>query len=176
MLVDTIVGLRQPSAGWVRIDGLDVRGVRLDSLRDQVVVVREPAFFEGTLRENLSFGAPAADEEMSVALRDVGLTHLLAAPVGLDLPLFPSGAPLSRGEAVRVALGRALLARPRLLILDGVLDELADDERAQLWPVLAPRPGRTVLLVTRRAAAPPGQRLVVEDGVVTATTQVREAP
>jgi subfamily B ATP-binding cassette protein MsbA len=118
--------------GAVLVEGMDVRDIKLKSLRSSVIFVpQDPVLFDVTLRENLLYGNPAAthDELESVA-RLVQLESLIQRlPSGWDEPLGPRGNRLSGGERQRVALARALLQRPRILILDectSALDALTE--------------------------------------------------
>ena len=116
-----------PTAGRVLLDGIDVRGVTLRSLRSQLgVVPQEPFLFAGSIRTNLRFGRPdATDEEIDDAVAVVGLSDLIERlPLGLDTEVHERGQTLSSGERQLLALARAFLARPRLLILDEATSSL----------------------------------------------------
>ena len=109
------------SAGTVLIGGIDVRDIKLKSLRSNVIFVpQDPVLFDLTLKENLLYGNPAATEiELSEVTRLAQLENVIERlPNGWNEPLGPRGNRLSGGERQRVALARALLKRPRILILD----------------------------------------------------------
>lgn len=151
-LLDVIYGLRAPAEGHLEIDGRDFRELRLDDIRDQIALVREPQIFEGTVLENLRLGR----EELSTdrareALEEVGLLdHVLKMPEGINTRLATGGAPLSAGQAVQLELARALAHEPRALVLDECLDWLEDlPERDRLIElVFGPRDRWTVIVAS----------------------------
>ncbi|MBL9103604.1 MAG: ATP-binding cassette domain-containing protein [Myxococcales bacterium] len=125
-LFDLCFGLRAPDRGQVEVDGVDLRTADLPALREQVALVRTGDLFRGSIRDNLQVGAPDASlAVLRVALSLVALDDTVAAlPGGLDTELTPSGSPLSESQASRLVLARALVAQPRLLLIDGALDRL----------------------------------------------------
>jgi len=153
-MLETLAGLRTPSAGTVHIDELDLRRADLASVRDRVVLVHGADFVADTVIDNLRIAAPDRLEEAEVRelLRLVGLEKVIdALPSGLDTPMLPNGAPLSETQARRLALIRALAARPRLLLLDRALDNLGLDisTKAELLDeVLGPGAPWTAVVVT----------------------------
>ena len=158
----------EPDRGAVLIDGHDLRGVSLHSLRSQVGVVFEEAFlFSDSVRANIAYGRPgASDAEIEAAAR-VAQAHdfVMALPRGYDSVVGERGLTLSGGQRQRIALARAVLQDPRILILDDATS--AVDARTEeainegLRTVLA---GRTTLLVAhRRSTLHLADRVVVLD-------------
>jgi ATP-binding cassette, subfamily B, bacterial len=159
-----------PAHGRVLVDGVDLRTVTLASLRRQLgVVPQEPFLFAGSIRDNVAFARPdASDEEVLEACQAVGLDELIEPlPMGLDTPVYERGSSLSSGERQLLALARAFLAQPRVLILDEATSSLdlkseAIIERA-LDRVLE---GRTAIIIAHRlSTAMRADRIaVVNDG------------
>ena len=110
-----------PVGGRVLLDGHDVRTLKVDSLRSQVQLVSQhPFIMRATIRENLALAAPQADTaQLWQALEYAQLAaEVRAMPKGLDTLVGERGSSLSGGQAQRLAFARALVAKPRLLILD----------------------------------------------------------
>ena len=150
-LVDLLFGLRLPDAGWVEVDGADVRTVRLDTLRENVAVVKGLELVEGTVAENVRMGRDfVSPADVRDALLKVGLLEAVRRlPDGLETRLWATGSPLSLGQANRLMLARGIVGQPRLLILDESLDHMDADVRQTVLPaVLGPGVHWTLLVVT----------------------------
>ena len=120
-LAKLLTRLIDPTLGSVRIDGVDLREVRFSSLRSRVVLVPQEGFlFDASLLDNIRFGKPVAtDDDVRLALTELGLdTWLAGLPRGLSTQVGQRGESLSAGERQLVALARAYLADPDLLVLD----------------------------------------------------------
>ena len=120
-LVRLIARLYDPVSGEVRLGGEDIRKIHLKSLRHRICYLpRDPVLFDGSIASNLLFVRPGASEqELEEAMQTVGLTTLIRSlPGGLRQRIGPDGCQLSGGERQRLALARALLQQPRILILD----------------------------------------------------------
>lgn len=149
-LVDVLYGLTRPSSGVVLVDGADLRSLDLEQFRAQVALVRGDEAFEGSIAENVRMGRDADEAAVRGALIAVGLLdEILALPEGMDTALSPGGLPLSRGQTRRLLLARAIVARPRLLVLDEALDGVDEAaRRAVTDAIFAKGAPWTVLLTT----------------------------
>jgi ATP-binding cassette subfamily B protein len=161
-----------PTSGEVAIDGHDLRDVTIDSLRLQLgVVPQEPFLFMGTMRDNIAFARPSAsDDEVMEAVHRVGLTELIERlPEGVDTLVHERGVSLSSGERQLIALARAFLAAPRVLVLDEATSNLDLKSETKVEAGLdAVLEGRTAIIVAHRlSTAMRADRIaVVDDGQI----------
>lgn len=153
-LASLFVGRAQATSGAVEIDGLDVRSWNLPALRDRVALVGGTSVIEATIAENLHLARDdVRPDDMRKALQAVELLDsVMLLPSGLDTRLELDGTPLSRGQVSRLMLARALAGKPRLLLLDGVMDYLDDERRRRIWQIIRRDYPSTVVLLTRSAA------------------------
>jgi ATP-binding cassette subfamily B protein len=162
------------SSGTIAIDGADIRSVRLSSLRRSVGIVFEDTFlFSDTVRSNIAFAAPDASEvDVERAARLAGADEFVVAlPQGYETVLGESGFSLSGGQRQRIAIARAILADPRVLILDdatSAVDPTKEHEiRAALEEVTR---GRTTIIIGHRPAtiALADEVVVLDEGRIVA--------
>jgi ABC-type multidrug transport system fused ATPase/permease subunit len=157
------------SAGRVTVDGVDVRDLALGSLRRAVGVIgQEPFLFSATVRENIAFGRPqASDAEVEAAARAAQAHEFIAAlPDGYDTLVGERGVTLSGGERQRIAIARALLLDPRILILDDATASVDATTEAQIRLALrqAMRGRTTIVIAHRLSTIALADEIVVLDG------------
>jgi ATP-binding cassette subfamily B protein len=157
-----------PTEGRVLVDGIDIRTVTLRSLRSQLGVVPQEAFlFAGSIRTNLSFGRTGiTEDDIEEAINVVGLRDLIERlPQGLDTEVHERGQTLAAGERQLLALARAFLARPRVLILDEATSSLDLRSETVIERALDRLlEGRSAILIAHRlTTAQRADRIVVID-------------
>ncbi len=143
-----------PTHGSVRVDGHDLRGVQVQSLRRQVAVVLQDTFlFNATVRQNLLYGKPDAREEELVAAAQAAYAHEFIEDLsqGYDTSIGERGVKLSGGQRQRLALARAILADPRILILDEATSSVDAEAEYLIQQALDEvMKGRTSLVIAHR--------------------------
>jgi ABC-type multidrug transport system fused ATPase/permease subunit len=170
----TIIGLiaafYAPTSGRVLVDGVDLAKVRLDSFRKQLgVVLQESFLFDGTIRENVAFGRPSATEEEILAACRVARVDEFAETFEkkYDTVVGERGVKLSGGQKQRVSIARAILADPRILILDEATSSLDSESEALIQEGLRYlMRGRTTFVIAHRLSTirRANQILVIEGG------------
>lgn len=172
----TIAGLAasylNPTQGTITVDGIDLSSVSLDSYRSQLgVVLQDDFLFEGTIRENILFPRPEATEDQ--VLRAVRAAHVNEFTdrfeKGLDTLIGERGVKLSGGQRQRIAIARAILADPRVLILDEATSNLDTESEAYIQESLRSlMKGRTTFVIAHRLSTirQADQILVIENGQI----------
>jgi len=164
-----ILGLYRPTSGAVLADGIDLRQLDPAELRRQIGYVEQKVtLFYGTLRENITIGAPlAGDEELVRAARLAGLADLVNThPHGFDLMIGERGESLSGGQRQAVALARAMVNEPAILLLDEPTSAMDHStEQALRQNLAAYAQGRTLLITSHRSSMLElADRIIVVDG------------
>jgi len=152
-LGDVLLGLLTPESGDVFVDGVPLRTLPRDAWRARVgYLAQEPMLFHGTIRENLLFARPAATvAQLDAALAAAACDFVERLPQRLDAPVGDRGALLSGGERQRLALARALLREPDLLVLDEATSALDAETEARIVQTVRALRGRcTVVFCTHR--------------------------
>jgi subfamily B ATP-binding cassette protein MsbA len=171
-LTGLIASLYVPTAGAIHIDGVDLGTVRLDPYRRQIgVVLQETFLFEGTILDNIAFARPGATrDEILIAARRARVDEFAEAlEEGYDARIGERGVRLSGGQKQRISIARALLADPRILILDEATSSLDSKSEALIQEALASLlVGRTTFVIAHRLSTVrrADQILVVEGGRV----------
>ena len=155
--------------GGIEIDGTDLRRIRLEDLRRQIGIVLQDAFlFSGTIAENISYGNPDAvfEEIMQAAIAANAHNFIVAKPDGYDEQVGERGKNLSGGEKQRISIARAILHKPKILILDEATSSVAVETEKQIQEALARLvKGRTTFAIAHRLSTlRQADRLVVLDG------------
>ena len=181
-LAKILVGFQKPAEGRVLVDGQPVESLEPISYRSSVCLVPQEGYlFHGSIAENIGLARPdATREEVESVCRDLGvLDRFLALPEGLDTVVGTGGASVSAGERQLIALARALLADPSLLILDEATSNLDPaterDMAAALRRVLE---GRTAIVIAHRSGtiAMADRVVTIEDGRIVETAKVGVGP
>ncbi len=174
-LLGLIARVHDPREGTVLIDGVDVRQVKLDSLRQAMAIVpQETLLFSMTLRENITLGLrDVPDEIVHAAIATARLSNdLPQLPRGLDTPVGERGASLSGGQKQRTAIARAIVRDPRILLLDDALASVDAQTASQIIGALSNRGDgqapRTTFIVSQHlmAVRQADQILVLDEGTI----------
>ena len=169
-MIGLIAAFYTPSAGRVLADGIDLAKVRLDSYRSQLgVVLQETFLFDGTIRENVAFSRPDASEEHILAACRIARVDEFAETFEkkYDTVVGERGVKLSGGQRQRVSIARAILADPRILILDEATSSLDSESEAMIQEGLSYlMRGRTTFVIAHRLSTirRADQILVIEAG------------
>ena len=173
-LVSLVPRFYEASSGKITLNGMDIRKVRQEDLMGHVgIVPQETVLFSGTVRDNIRYGKPDADDEEVIAAAQAAQAHefILGLPQGYDTHIEERGANLSGGQKQRIAIARALLTRPSILILDDstssvdVATETKIQEALKEW-----MKGRTSFMVAQRISTVlnADKIVVIDEGRITA--------
>lgn len=171
-LIGLVSAFAKPVGGTIRVDGVDLSTVKLESYRSQLGVVLQDNFlFDGTIRENILFGRPdATPEALEDAARIARVDEFaLKMEKGYETIIGERGVKLSGGQRQRVAIARAILADPRILILDEATSSLDTESEAYIQEGLAAlMRGRTTFVIAHRLSTirSADQILILEDGEI----------
>ncbi|MBE0690913.1 MAG: ABC transporter ATP-binding protein, partial [Anaerolineae bacterium] len=173
-IINLIPRFYDASEGQILIDGVDIRDVTLDSLREQIgIVLQETNLFSGTIRENIAFGRPEAtlDQVMDAAKAAAAHDFIMSFPQGYDTSVGERGSTLSGGQKQRIAIARALLLDPHILILDDSTSSVDLQTEAQIQSALDHlMEGRTSFVIAQRISTVVNadQILVLDKGQIAA--------
>ncbi|MBT8486657.1 MAG: ABC transporter ATP-binding protein/permease, partial [Phycisphaerae bacterium] len=167
-LLSLLPRLLVPDTGRILIDDVDIATISLASLRGQIGVVTQETFlFRGTIAENIGFGVESAtDEQIRAAARRAHADEFVRAiPGGYDATIAERGASLSGGQRQRLAIARAILREPAILILDEATSQIDAESETHIAAAIAEfGSGRTVLVIAHRLATVlDADRIVVMD-------------
>ncbi|HRB12593.1 MAG TPA: ABC transporter ATP-binding protein [Vicinamibacteria bacterium] len=171
-LISLVMAFNRPSAGRILVDGRDLAGVRLGEYRSQLAsVLQENFLFDGTIVENVGYAKPGASrEEVIAACRVAHCDEFIQGfPQGYDTVVGERGIKLSGGQRQRVSIARAILANPRVLILDEATSSLDSESEEMIQDGLRNlRAGRTTFVIAHRLSTirSSDQILVLEGGVI----------
>lgn len=173
-LVNLIPRFYDPTSGSVKVDGTDVRDVDLSELRASIgIVLQDSVLFTGTIKENIRWGKPdATDEEVERAAQAAQAHKFITSfPDGYETMVGQKGVNLSGGQKQRLAIARALIRQPRILILDDSTSavDMGTEERLQKALKDAMKGRTTIVIAQRISSVMDADRIVVlEDGAVAA--------
>ena len=168
-LVNLLCRFYDVNEGRVRIDGVDIRKIRREDLREQVgVVLQDPFLFRGSIWENITYGRPQAEVETVIGATKAANAHdfVVSRPHGYDTWVGERGAGLSGGERQRVSIARVLLMNPRILILDEATSSVDAESEAAIRAALAEltRNRTTIAIAHRLSTLQSADRIVVIEG------------
>ncbi|MCY4118894.1 MAG: ABC transporter ATP-binding protein [Caldilineaceae bacterium] len=179
-IINMIPRFYDPTEGRILLDGKDVRGATLQSLRSQIgIVLQESTLFATSIRENIAFGRPDASEEEIIEAARVAQAHefIEGFPEGYGTRVGERGATLSGGQRQRVAIARTLLTDPRILILDDATSSVDTQTEHLIQQALANLMlGRTSVIIAQRLSTVrlADQILILEKGRISAAGQHEE--
>jgi ATP-binding cassette subfamily B protein len=182
-LVNLVPRFYDIASGRILLDGLDIRRLKQDSLLAQIgIVPQETVLFSGTVRDNIRYGVPTASDEEVIGAAKAAQAHefILTLPQGYDTHIEERGANLSGGQKQRIAIARALLTRPKILILDDSTSSVDVETETRIQEALEAshtsggittqkRPHTTLVVAQRISTVLKADKIVViDDGRIAA--------
>jgi len=153
-IINLIPRFYHPTEGIVRVDGINIQSVQVESLRRHIgLVLQDPFLFSDTIRENIAYGRPDAPMDEIIAAAKVARAHdfILSFPKGYDTKVGERGVTLSGGQKQRLAIARALLMNPRILILDDSTSSVDTETEHLIQQALTDlMQGRTTFIIAQR--------------------------
>jgi ATP-binding cassette subfamily B protein/subfamily B ATP-binding cassette protein MsbA len=173
-LVSLIPRFYEPSSGRITLDGVDIRDLKIENLRQQISIVLQDVYlFYGSVRENILFGKPDADEREVIEAAKIANAHdfILALPDGYDTMVGERGVKLSGGQKQRVSIARAILKDAPILILDEATSSVDTETELLIQQALERLiTGRTTIVIAHRLSTIRNADLIV----VLEENQIRE--
>jgi ATP-binding cassette, subfamily B, multidrug efflux pump len=173
-LINLIPRFYDVTGGKILVDGVDIRDVTLDSLRAHIgIALQEPILFSGTVRDNIRYGKPEASEEEVIAAAKAAQAHdfIMSFPKGYDTEVGQRGAGLSGGQKQRISIARAILVKPKILILDDSTSSVDVETEALIQEALdTVMQNRTSFIIAQRISSvlKADKILVLERGKIVA--------
>ena len=172
-LVNLVPRFYDVSSGRILLDGVDIRQLKQDSLLAQIgIVPQETILFSGTVRDNIRYGLPTASDEEVVAAAKAAQAHdfIVELSKGYETHVEERGTNLSGGQKQRIAIARALLTRPKILILDDSTSSVDVETETKIQDALASMRQHTTLVVAQRISTvlKADKIVVIDDGCIAA--------
>lgn len=179
-LINLIPRFYDANSGRVTVDGVDVKDVTIESLRTHIgIALQEPVLFSGSIRDNIKYGRPEATDDEVIEAAKAAQAHdfILSLPKGYDTEVGERGVGLSGGQKQRVSIARAILVRPKILILDDSTSSVDVETEALIQQALETvMKGRTSFIIAQRISSvlKADKILVLERGKIVAEGHHKE--
>ena len=153
-LLHLLLRLYDPQKGRICIDGIDIKKFKLESLRRQIGIVHQDIFlFPSSIKDNIAYGKPTASLEEIMKVAKMARIHdfISSLPSGYDTPVGERGVTLSGGQRQRLAIARALLLDPKIILMDDPISQIDSETEMAIYNALTKYfKGKTVLITTQR--------------------------
>lgn len=179
-LIHLIPRFYDVNSGRITVDGVDIRDVTLESLRTHIgIALQEPVLFSGTIRDNIKYGKPDATEEEVIEAAKAAQAHefIMGLPKGYDTEVGQRGAGLSGGQKQRISIARAILVKPKILILDDSTSSVDVETETLIQEALETvMRGRTSFIIAQRISSvlKADEILVIDRGRIAAEGNHKE--